>query len=487
MIMTTEQEIKPETPTSDDIVLHQLVELLGSENASDTELERLVYSGDPSSLPQYHYRWKYHYLAEYVARVKTVDDVQGVLKIASDNKKTVNIRGGASSCMGSSSPTRGGITIDMKPMSQILEVNSAEEFVRVEPGVTFEQLTHELSKKDVMLGIYPSSALSAVIGGWIGCGGGAGIGTPKYGSLIENILELKVVRANGEVSTVTGDEIGLHVGAYGILGVIVEAKLKIRKKTSEYTTFSYGFDNLKDVCESMQKIAELEPKPVYLKIADRYFQTYSNTLRKGMFLLTITYDDEIDSNFQDVLGGIISVSAGEYLGEEFSSHEWDLRYDCEFNPKEHCESLMFQEIWTTLENVHEILEKYEEYRKSHKVPAIWFGMLGTSNWMRLELYGMLDPDQYLKFIGSKGILHKMVKKSIALGGGPYTIGLQNSIYMKRAYPERLTQLVAAKEEWDPHNTLNPDRVVSCLTSYLRINILFAMAAGFRRLASLIMK
>ncbi|MHA1905166.1 MAG: FAD-binding oxidoreductase, partial [Candidatus Thorarchaeota archaeon] len=210
--MTTEQEIKPETPTSDDIVLHQLVELLGSENASDTELERLVYSGDPSSLPQYHYRWKYHYLAEYVARVKTVDDVQGVLKIASDNKKTVNIRGGASSCMGSSSPTRGGITIDMKPMSQILEVNSAEEFVRVEPGVTFEQLTHELSKKDVMLGIYPSSALSAVIGGWIGCGGGAGIGTPKYGSLIENILELKVVRANGEVSTVTGDEIGLHVG-----------------------------------------------------------------------------------------------------------------------------------------------------------------------------------------------------------------------------------------------------------------------------------
>jgi FAD/FMN-containing dehydrogenase len=119
------------------------------------------------------------------------------------------------------------------------------------------------------------------------------------------------------------------------------------------------------------------------------------------------------------------------------------------------------------------------------MPALWYGMLGTENNMRLELLAMIDPDHYLRFIASKGVLHKMVKKSIGLGGGPYTIGLQNSIYMKRAYPEILEEIKKVKEEWDPLGIMNPDRITSCLTSYLRIDILFQLATKFRWLSKFI--
>ncbi len=467
----------------DDTVMSELAAIVGPGSVSDMKLERIVYSGDPSALPQYHYRWKRKYLADYVVRTKTPEQVQEVIKIAGKHKIPVIPRGGASSCLGSSSPTRGGISLDIKRMDQIVEINEEELYIRVEPGVPFERLETELAKKSLSLGIYPSSAKSAVIGGWIACGGKAGIGTPLNGGLKDNILELEVVKPSGELVTITGDGIELLNESYGILGVIVQAKIRIRKRVEEFRTISYSFLNLEHLCYVMQGVAAFNKKPIYLKIADEEFQRYSNPLEKGKFILSVTYPE--DDAPLDELMKLASENGGALLDAWYAEKEWDLRYDCEFKPKEHCETLMFQEVFVDLDKVYPLLKAFEESRKSHKVPALWFGMLGTPTGMRVELMAMLDPDKYLKFIASKGILHKMMKKSISLGGGPYTIGLQNSIYMKRAYPERLVTMTRVKESWDPDNICNPDRVTTCMTSYARMNILFGMATKFRWLSKFI--
>ncbi|MFW9933022.1 MAG: FAD-linked oxidase C-terminal domain-containing protein, partial [Candidatus Thorarchaeota archaeon] len=166
----------------------------------------------------------------------------------------------------------------------------------------------------------------------------------------------------------------------------------------------------------------------------------------------------------------------------YAAKEWELRYDCEFNPKEHTHTLMFQELWVEVDRVFDILTAYEKTKKTHKNPLLWYGMLGYGSMMRLELLTMLNPDRYLEFISSKGILHKMMKRAIKYGGGPYTIGLQNSIYMKKAYRDRFEQMKQAKGTMDPSNIMNPDRITSCMTSYGRINVLFGLATAFRRLA-----
>jgi FAD/FMN-containing dehydrogenase len=474
-----------EPEVSADAVLTELTALVGETNVSNTELERIVYSGDPSALPQFHYRWKARYLADYVVRVTDADQVERVLAIAAANKLRVVPRGGASSCLGSSSPSRGGISLDIKRLNRILEVSQDsgdDSYVRVEPGVTFADLETELNKKGLELGIYPSSAKSAVIGGWIGCGGKAGIGTPRYGPLVDNLLQLKVVTPDGKTRTVVGEEIDSFNGSYGILGVIVEAKLRVRRKPNSVKSLSYGFLHLEHVCNAMTTVAKAEHKPIYLKIADGPFQSYSNPLEKGRYVLTITYNEEDATGAQEALTNAIADNGGAFVGEEYSEKEWELRYDCEFNPKEHTDTLMFQEVWIHVDKVYDILQAYERARKSHKVPSIWFGMLGHGSMMRLELMALLNPDRYLEFISSKGILHKMMKRAIKRDGGPYTIGLQNSIYMKKAYPERLQKMRTVKINLDPRNMMNPDRVVSCMTSYSRINVLFGLATAFRRLS-----
>lgn len=478
----TEEQLETEKPVYENAVMRDLAAAVSPDRVSNMLLERIVYSGDPAALPQFHYRWKYKYLVDYIVRVENVDEVKEVLTTAAAYNLPVIPRGGASSCLGSSSPTRGGISLDLKRMDAILEINTKEGYVRVEPGVPFDRLDIELAKEGMTIGIYPTSAKSAVIGGWIACGGAAGIGTPYYGALIENILELTVANVDGELLTISGDEIDLFVGSYGILGVITEVKMRIHQKPDDFIPFSYGFDHLEHLCNAMRQIAGIKQKPIHLKIADKDFQSYSNPLEKGNFVLTVVYPNQPEKVPIDDLKRAIADNGGMELGVEYAAHEWTLRYDCEFNPKEHCETLMFQEVTVEVDKIYDLLKQYESYKKSHKVPAIWFAMLGTSGWARAELMAMLNPEQYLKFIASKGILHKMVNKSISLGGGPYAIGLQNTIYMKRAYPQRMEILKAAKEKWDPNNIMNPDRVTSCLTSYTRMHVLFAMAAGIRRLS-----
>ncbi len=477
-----ETEIVSESTPEKTTVLELLKGVVGEERVSDSELERVVYSGDPSVLPQYHYRWKRRYLADYAVRVESEEEIERILSIAREHNIPVIPRGGASSCMSSSSPSRGGISLDIKPMNKILEINKEGKFVRVEPGVTFEGLANDLEKQDLALGIYPSSAKSAVIGGWIACGGRGGIGTPFYGGLKDHILSLSVIGGDGVVKVLEGDDIDIFLHSYGILGVIFEIKLKVHEIVREYKSFSYGFRTIDGLCNAMVDITSLETRPIYLKIADDELQKYSNPLEIGKYVLSVTYVDVPSEIPLEDLKSITGKHDGVYISDEFSKKEWELRYDAEFNPKEHTETLMFQEFWMPVEKVSEMLLKYESYRRSHGIPALWFGMLGSHNEMRLELMVMIDAAQYLKFISSKGILHKMMKKAIKLGGGPYTIGLQNSIYMSRAYPARLTEMQEAKEKWDPSGIMNPDRVTSCLTSFRRIDVLFWLASAFRRLS-----
>ncbi|MHA1135815.1 MAG: FAD-binding oxidoreductase [Candidatus Thorarchaeota archaeon] len=479
---TAEELTTEEVVTAEPTVLEKLQGVVGEGRVTDSELERLVYSGDPSVLPQYHYRWKGKYLADYAVRVDNETEIQSILEIAREHNIAVIPRGGASSCMSSSSPTRGGITLDIKPMNKVLEINKDDMFVRIQPGVTFEGLADELEKHDLTFGIYPSSAKSAVIGGWIGVGGRGGIGTPHYGGLKDHIMSLSVVGGNGSIEVLEGEEISLFLNSYGILGVIFEVKIKVHEIVKEYKSYSYGFRTIEGLCNALTEITTLETAPVYLKIADDELQKYSNPLEVGKYVISVTYIDAFGRVPLEDLKEITGKHDGVYIDEEYSKKEWDLRYDCEFNPKQHVETLMFQEYWVPIEKVHEMLSRYEKYRRSHKIPALWFGMLGTQNEMRLNLLVMIDAAQYLKFISSKGILHKMMKKAIKIGGVPYTIGLQNSIYMSRAYPDRLTEMQKAKEKWDPNGIMNPDRVTSCLTSFRRIDVLFWLAVAFRRLS-----
>ncbi len=65
---------------------------------------------------------------------------------------------------GATIPKQGGIVLDLSRMNQVLEIDELNQRVRMEAGVTWEQLTSELGKKGfrIMMPLLPHPSRSVV-------------------------------------------------------------------------------------------------------------------------------------------------------------------------------------------------------------------------------------------------------------------------------------------------------------------------------------
>ncbi|MHA2301980.1 MAG: FAD-binding oxidoreductase, partial [Candidatus Thorarchaeota archaeon] len=100
--------------------------LTDAEWITDSMVDRLSASGDTTGIPYYHYRWKKKWLADFVARPTSPEQVSEILKLATRKGISVTPRGGGTCYYGSASPTRGGIMLDIKLLDNVLEVNKEE-------------------------------------------------------------------------------------------------------------------------------------------------------------------------------------------------------------------------------------------------------------------------------------------------------------------------------------------------------------------------
>jgi FAD/FMN-containing dehydrogenase len=97
---------------------------------------------------------------------KHADDAAAAGRIAARNRVPVLPRGGATSLSGQT--VGHAVHIDFaKYMNQILEVNTEEQWVRIQPGVVQDQLNNHLRPLGFQLGPDTSSSSRATLGGMI--------------------------------------------------------------------------------------------------------------------------------------------------------------------------------------------------------------------------------------------------------------------------------------------------------------------------------
>ena len=146
---------------------------------------RLLYATDASI-----------YEMEPVAVVyqRSTADVQHVLRVAAQRGVPVLPRGAGTSLAGQA--VNHAVVLDFTPhMDRIVEVNAAERWARVQPGLVLAQLNRALRPHGLHYPIDPSTANRATIGGGIGnnsCGSHSAV----YGKTVDNVLALDVVLAD---------------------------------------------------------------------------------------------------------------------------------------------------------------------------------------------------------------------------------------------------------------------------------------------------
>ena len=133
-----------------------------------------------------------------VVVAKSRDDVVQAVTICARHRCPVTMRGGGTSQAGQAIGS--GVVIDTsKYFNRILEVNPAERWARVEPGVVLDELNAALRPHDLRFAPDISTASRATVGGMM-ANNSAGARSVLYGKTIDHVLEQQVVLSDGSLA-----------------------------------------------------------------------------------------------------------------------------------------------------------------------------------------------------------------------------------------------------------------------------------------------
>ncbi len=130
-----------------------------------------------------------------VALPKSVADIKKLIVFAKENHTSLIPRTAGTSLAGQ--VVGSGIIVDVsKYFTQILELNTAEKWVRVQPGVIRDELNMFLKPHGLFFGPETSTANRAMMGGMVG-NNSCGSNSVVYRSTREHLLEVKTILSDG--------------------------------------------------------------------------------------------------------------------------------------------------------------------------------------------------------------------------------------------------------------------------------------------------
>ena len=210
---------------------------------------------------------------------RTVPAVQECLRVAHREGVPVVPRGGGSGLSGGAIGGPGELVISLEKLDAIVEISPEDRLARVQAGVLNSDLDHAAREHGLWFAPDPASRQWSTIGGNIATNAG-GLLCAKYGVTRESVLELSVVLVDGtllrighrSVKGVTGfDLVGLFVGSEGLLGVIVEATVKLLPVSPHPPwTLAARFGDISAAASACQAITLGGETPAVLELIDAH-------------------------------------------------------------------------------------------------------------------------------------------------------------------------------------------------------------------------
>jgi FAD/FMN-containing dehydrogenase/Fe-S oxidoreductase len=147
---------------------------------------RIIYATDASA---------YRQLPQLVVRPTGTEDLKTLISFARNMKTSLIPRTAGTSLAGQ--VVGGGIVADVsKHMNQILEINAAEHWVRLQPGVVLDELNQILEPLGLFFGPETSTSNRCMMGGMVG-NNSCGSHSLVYGSTRDHTLEVKTLLSDG--------------------------------------------------------------------------------------------------------------------------------------------------------------------------------------------------------------------------------------------------------------------------------------------------
>ncbi|WP_434100886.1 FAD-binding oxidoreductase [Streptomyces parvulus] len=408
---------------------------------------------------------------------RTVEDVQHVMRTATELRVPVVPQGARTGLSGAANATDGCVVLSLTRMDRILEINPVDRVAVVEPGVVNAALSRAVNEHGLYYPPDPSSWEMCTIGGNIGTASG-GLCCVKYGVTAEYVLGLDVVLADGRLMStgrrtakgVAGyDLTRLFVGSEGSLGIVVRAVLALRPKPPEQLVLAAEFASASDACDAVCRIMEGGHVPSLLELMDRTTVKAVNDLaHMGLpetteALLLAAFDTTDPAADLTAVGALCEAAGATQVVPADDAAESELLLQARRLSLTALEAVkgttMIDDVCVPRSRLGDMLAGIERVAAKYDLTIGVCCHAGDGNTHPTVCFDARDPDESRR---ARESFDEIMALGLELGGtitGEHGVGVLKKEWLARELgPVGLEMQRAVKNVFDPLGILNPGKL-----------------------------
>ena len=414
-----------------------------------------------------------------VAFPHSTEEVSAIVQVCAAHRVPVIPYGTGTSLEGHIAALRGGVTLDLQQMSEVLEVNAEDLDCLVQAGVTRNQLNTHLRDTGLFFPIDPGA--DASIGG-MAATRASGTNAVRYGTMRDNVLGLTAVLADGEVISTGGrarkssagyDLTRLLVGSEGTLGVITEIRLRLHGIPEAISSAVCPFATIEDAVgtvivtiQSGVPVARIELlDELTMEACIRYSKLAGYRVAPTLFF-------EFHGSAAHVAeqAKTVEAIARDFGGSEFQwaaraeerNRLWQARHDAFWATmalRPGAKGIV-TDVCVPISRLAECISAVKRDIAEAHLLAPLVGHVGDGNF---HLIFLVDFDDQGEVARAKAVNARMVEKALALGGtctGEHGVGFGKIPYLEAEHGAGAVRAMRAiKRALDPDNIMNPGKIV----------------------------
>lgn len=423
----------------------------------------------------------YRQLPLAVTLPHTVEEVQAVVRLCHRRNVPVVARGAGTGLSGGALPHANGILLSLARFNSILDLDPKRRTARVQPGVRNLAVSEAAAAHGLYYAPDPSSQIACTIGGNVAENAG-GVHCLKYGLTVHNVHKLDLVTSDGERLTLGSDALdsagydllALATGSEGMLGIVVEATLKLLPRPESVQVLLAAFDDIEAAGAAVGAIIGSGILPAGLEMMDRLaIRAAEDFIHAGYPLTEAILLCELDGTEAEVAeqveqvralllhGGAAEVRVAAGAAER--AILWKGRKAAfpavgRLAPDYYCMdgTIPRKHLATVLRHIRTLSEAYG-------LPVANVFHAGDGNLHPLILYDANRPGELERAERFGG---DILELCVAHGGtitGEHGVGMEKINQMCVQFGEsELAQFHAVKAAFDPAGILNPGKAIPTL-------------------------
>ena len=247
------------------------------------------------------FRGRYDHPPDVVARPQTEEEVEALLEWCAGVGAAAIPFGGGTSVVGGVEPAlddrfAGAVTIDLRALGRVLEVDPVSRAARIQAGATGPALEAGLREHGLTLRHFPQSFEYSTLGGWIATRAGGHFATlhTHIDDLVESVRAI-TPRGVWESRRLPGSGAGpspdrLLLGSEGTLGVITEAWVRVQSRPRWKGSAGVRFPGFSEGAAAVRALAQSGLWPANCRLLDPAEAALTGAAEAGSALLVLGFE-----------------------------------------------------------------------------------------------------------------------------------------------------------------------------------------------------